>query len=112
MSATRVVWFVSFTSLTYVYSWFVSLSTVGGFLCWMGMNVTYVNFYRGMKAQGIDRKKLLYYNSLQPWLSYWGIFWTVIFILVNGFACFWDFNASDFLTACASIPLSFACDMD
>lgn len=27
-----------------VFNWFVSLSTVGGFLCWMGMNVTYVFF--------------------------------------------------------------------
>ena len=105
------------------YSWFVSLSTVGGFLCWMGMNVTYVFFCasffyfdrlrqkgsshlfidRGMRAQGIDRKKLVYHSNLQPWLAYWGIFWNIIFILVNGFECFWAFSASSFLTACTSM---------
>ena len=56
---------------------------------------------RGFKAQGLDRKKLIYWNPLQPYLSYWGVFWITIFILINGFAVFWDFNASDFLTACA-----------
>ena len=53
-----------------------------------------------MKAQGIDRKKLVYYSNLQPWLSYWGVFWNVVFILVNGLTSFWDFNVSAFLTAC------------
>ena len=54
-----------------------------------------------MKAQGLDRKKLVYHSNLQPYLSIWGVFWVVIFILINGFTVFWDFNASDFLTACA-----------
>ena len=87
-----------------VFNWFVNLSTVGGFFGWLGMNITYVFFHRGMRAQGFDLTKLSYHNKLQPWLSYWGIFWTTIFILINGYAVFWDFNASDFLTACASPP--------
>lgn len=70
------------------------------------MNITYVFFHRGMKAQGIDRTKLIYHSKLQPWLSYWGIFWTSIFIFINGFSVFWDFNASDFLTHCASTLLA------
>ena len=105
-----------------VFNWFVNLSAVGGFFGWWGMNITYVFFCkspfplcvaitntsladRGFRAQGFDRKKLVYYSSLQPWLSYWGIFWNTIFILINGYAVFWDFNASDFLTAYINIPL-------
>ncbi|OBZ74157.1 Arginine permease [Grifola frondosa] len=88
-----------------VFNWFVNLSTVGGFFGWLGMNITYVFFYRGMKAQGLDRKKLVYHSSLQPWLSYWGIFWISLFILINGFAVFWNFNASGFLTAYINIPI-------
>ena len=60
---------------------------------------------RGFKAQGLDRKKLIYHSKLQPWLSYYGVFWITIFILINGFSVFWDFNASDFLTAC-TCPVS------
>ena len=104
-----------------VFNWFVNLSAVGGFFGWWSMNITYIFFCtsfhsmsdaawfinasvtdRGFKAQGLDRKKLIYYSSLQPWLSYWGVFWITIFILINGFEVFWSFNASDFLTACTS----------
>ena len=53
-----------------------------------------------MKAQGFDRRKLVYNNPLQPYLSYWGIFWITIFILINGYSVFWNFTASGFLTAC------------
>ena len=56
---------------------------------------------RGMKAQGFDRTKNAYYSPLQPYLAYWGIFWTAFFMLINGFTVFWDFNASDFLTSCS-----------
>lgn len=101
-------------------SWFVNLSTVGGFFGWWGMNLTYIFFCerflqvvsakytnalsidRGMRAQGIDRKKLVYHSNLQPWLSYWGVSWTTLFILINGFEVFWKFNVSSFLTHCTS----------
>ncbi|KAI0781866.1 general amino acid permease 1 [Abortiporus biennis] len=91
-----------------VFNWFVSLSTVGGFFGWLGMNITYLFFYRGFKAQGFDRKKLAYYSVFQPYLAYWGIFWTIIFILVNGFTVFWHFTAAKFLTSYINIPLFFA----
>ncbi|KAI0091605.1 general amino acid permease 1 [Irpex rosettiformis] len=91
-----------------VFNWFVNLSTVAGFFSWLGMHVTYLYFYRGMKAQGFDRTKLIYHSKLQPYLSIWGIFWVIIFILVNGISVFWSFNASDFLTSYINIPLFFA----
>ncbi len=53
-----------------------------------------------MRAQGLDRTKLIYHSKLQPYLAYWGIGWITFFILINGFAVFWDFNAAGFLTAC------------
>ncbi|KZT18850.1 hypothetical protein NEOLEDRAFT_1173354 [Neolentinus lepideus HHB14362 ss-1] len=53
-----------------LFIWFVNLSTVGGFFGWWGINLTYTFFYRGLKAQGQDRKKLVYFSSLQPWLSH------------------------------------------
>ncbi|THH28371.1 hypothetical protein EUX98_g5823 [Antrodiella citrinella] len=96
------------SSSTQVFNWFVNLSTIGGFFGWWGVNVTYIFFYQGFKAQGRDRKDLAYYNFLQPWLSYWGVFWTTVFILINGFTVFWDFNASGFLVAYLNIPLFFA----
>ena len=59
-----------------------------------------------MQAQGFDLKKNFYNNRFQPYLAYWGIVWTLFFILVNGFAVFWNFTASAFITACMYIYVS------
>ncbi|KAH7909693.1 amino acid permease/ SLC12A domain-containing protein [Hygrophoropsis aurantiaca] len=88
-----------------VFTWFVSLSTVGGFFSWGTINFTYLFFYRGMKAQGIDRKQLHYWSGLQPYLSIWGVTWCTILVLINGFEVFWNFTAAKFLTAYINIPL-------
>ena len=65
-----------------------------------------------MIAQGYDLTKNAYHNRFQPYIAYWGVFWTIFFILVNGFNVFFDFNATGFLTACMCYiylsPLSMA----
>ncbi|KAF9473415.1 general amino acid permease 1 [Pholiota conissans] len=88
-----------------VFTWFVNLSTTGGFTSWFVMNVTYLRFRKGMLVQGFDLKKNSYHNRFQPYISYWGAGWTLFFILINGFQVFWSFNASDFFTAYVNIPI-------
>ncbi len=61
----------------------------------------------GHKAQGRDRTQLAYYSPLQPWLAGWGVFWTSIFILVNGYQAFFVWNTQNFLTAYINIPIFF-----
>ncbi|KAI6023838.1 hypothetical protein PISMIDRAFT_678796 [Pisolithus microcarpus 441] len=91
-----------------VFNWLVNLTTVGGFFTWGSIDLTYLFFYKGLKAQGIDRKQRLHYwNPLQPGLAIWGVTWCSIFILINGFEVFWSFNASGFLTAYINIPIFF-----
>lgn len=90
-----------------VFQWFVNLTTVAGFFTWGTINLTFIFFYRGKRAQGFDRTKSAYYNALQPYLAYWGFTWCVILILINGFQVFFDFNASDFLVAYINIPIFF-----
>jgi amino acid transporter len=91
-----------------IFDWFVNLTTIGGFFSWISINITYLRFRKGMQRQGFDLTKNVYYNSWQPYVAYWGIFWLTIFILINGFEVFWDFNAADFLTAYINIPLFFS----
>ena len=38
-------------------------------------------------------------------MSYWGLCWLIFFIFINGFTVFWNFNASDFLTAYINLPI-------
>ncbi|KAH9957982.1 general APC amino acid permease, partial [Lactifluus volemus] len=90
-----------------VFNWFVNLSTTSGFFTWWSICWTYIQFWRGHKAQGLDRTKLAYWNPLQPGLAIWGVFWTTIFILVNGYKVFFVWNTNDFLTAYINIPIFF-----
>jgi hypothetical protein len=39
-----------------VFNWFANMTAVAGLLTWFGISFTYIRFYAGMKAQGIDRK--------------------------------------------------------
>ncbi|KAK7031615.1 general APC amino acid permease [Favolaschia claudopus] len=88
-----------------VFNWFVNVVTTGGFIGWFSINLTYVYFHRGMVAQGYNLKKNIYNNPLQPYLAYWGMGWTLFFVLMNGYAVFFKFETSLFLTAYINIPI-------
>ena len=62
----------------------------------------------GHRAQGLDRTQLAYWNPLQPGLAVWGVFWTSVFILVNGYQVFFVWNMPNFLTAYINIPIFLA----
>ncbi|KAA1469644.1 general amino acid permease 1 [Dentipellis sp. KUC8613] len=90
-----------------VFNWFVSLSTVGSLLNWLMIGVTYLRFYYGLKAQGINRNLAhgVYRSKLQPFAAVWTIFWSVFFILVSGMSVFWNFNGSDFVASYINLPI-------
>jgi len=90
-----------------VFNWFVNLSATAGFFSWWSINLTYIRFWHGHRAQGRDLTQLAYHNRLQPWLAGWGVFWTSIFILVNGYQVFFVWNTQDFLTGYINIPIFF-----
>ena len=100
-----------------VFGWLVNLTTVGGLIGWGVMNCTYLCFCMsflllrggcgslccvdyGYKKQGFNRKELLYYSPLQPYLSWWGMFWATLFVIVSGLQTWFEWNTSTFLTYC------------
>ncbi|KAF8621819.1 hypothetical protein AX15_007489 [Amanita polypyramis BW_CC] len=101
--------FLSFMSVSNgsatVFNWFVYLSTTGGFFGWLSINITYIRWRRGMIAQGFDLKRNAYNNSFQPYVAYWGVFWNLLFILINGFQVFFNFTASGFLISYINIAI-------
>jgi yeast amino acid transporter len=40
-----------------VFGWFVNIATVAALISWVVIEVTFLRFYYGMKAQGIDRSR-------------------------------------------------------
>lgn len=59
-------------------------------MTWFGISFTYLRFYAGMKAQGLDRKKLPYSSKLQPYAAWYAAIATIVVSFFSGFAVFLD----------------------
>ncbi|EGO01249.1 hypothetical protein SERLA73DRAFT_72203 [Serpula lacrymans var. lacrymans S7.3] len=89
-----------------VFNWLANLATTGGLFGWMTINLTYLRYYYGLKHQGIVNEGI-FRSSLQPFAAMWGLFWVIFFILISGITVFFNFSASEFVSAYISIPLFF-----
>lgn len=52
-------------------------------LTWFGICITYVRFYAGMKAQGMDRKKMPFASALQPYAAWYGMIASFVICFVR-----------------------------
>lgn len=73
---------------------FVSIGTAGGLINYLTMVITYIFFYRALKAQGIDRRTLPFRGWGQPYLAYLNAFWLTLVLFTFGYTSFvfkpWD----------------------
>lgn len=67
-----------------VFGYLVSLVTVFGTLNWISLLVSYIQFTRGMKAQGLDRRSMPYRGPLQPYGAYLALGITCLVTFFNG----------------------------
>ncbi|KAG0709056.1 amino acid permease [Suillus ampliporus] len=84
-----------------VFDWFSNMTSVAGLMTWFGISVTYLRFYKGLNAQGIDRKTLPYSTRLQPYAAWYGVVSTLIICIFNGFSVFLkgNWNTATFVTS-------------
>ncbi|TDZ19841.1 Dicarboxylic amino acid permease [Colletotrichum orbiculare MAFF 240422] len=83
-----------------VFGWFVNITTVAGLIGWIVIEVTYLRFYAGLKAQGYSRKDLPYKSPGQPYVSWITLLFVALVVFFSGFDVFTtgNFTASGFLT--------------
>lgn len=93
-----------------VFNWFVNLSAITGLITWWSILLTYIRFYNGCKAQGIDRKQFPYVAPLQPYAAYFGFVFISVIIFFSGFAVFLQdsWNYQTFITDYITIPIFIA----
>ncbi|KAF4485721.1 carnitine transporter [Fusarium agapanthi] len=75
-----------------VLNWLIALMTAGGLINYLVMGVTFLNYYRACKAQGIDRSKMPYYGRFQPWCAIIGLVFQFLVVMCYGYKSFkpWD----------------------
>jgi len=89
-----------------VFNWLLNITVVAGFLAWVSILCSALAFMRACKAQGISRDSLPYKAPLQPWLSYYGLFFVVLIVITQGFTAFIpSFSVTDFFIAYVSLIL-------
>jgi amino acid transporter len=91
---------------TVVFNWLLNITAVAGFITWSLINLCHIRFMKVLRSRGLDRKTTLPYTApLQPWLSWFGLFFNVLILLTNGFTVFIDWDTSDFFAAYVSVIL-------
>jgi len=90
-----------------VFTWFQNLTTIAGLFTWCSICVSYIQFHKALKAQGIDRNTLVFKSPFQPYLAYASLFFFAIIIVFNGFYVWSPWSYQDFITAYIGIPIYF-----
>lgn len=91
-------------SASTVFTYLVSLVTVFATLNWVSCLVSYIQFTRAMKAQGLGRELLPYRGPLQPYGAYFSLVITCLVIFFNGYNAFIPkFTVSTFFTSYVGI---------
>ena len=66
-----------------VFTWLSDFSSTAGLVTWFGIGVTYLRFYEGLKANGIDRKTLPFAPRVQPFAGWWCVCGSGLVLIVR-----------------------------
>lgn len=86
-----------------VFDWLLNITAVAGLISWGWISATHLRFMSILKSRGISRDSLPYKAVLMPYLSQYSSITILVLVFIQGFSCFWDFNASGFFTAYISV---------
>ncbi|KAH8694857.1 amino acid permease/ SLC12A domain-containing protein [Talaromyces proteolyticus] len=83
-----------------VLTWLINIITASQVIDYIIICVTYIFFYRALRAQNIDRRTLPYYGYFQPYSAWIGLIWMTMVVFVYGYTTFLPGNWSvgDFFT--------------
>lgn len=109
VGACSLVGFLAFLNLsaggTVVFDWLLNITAVAGLISWALTCVCHLRFMRALSYRGIKRSALAYAAPMQPYLSWIGLFFTVLITLTSGFQSFIEWNTSDFFASYISVIL-------
>ncbi|GMM31420.1 hypothetical protein DAMA08_041650 [Martiniozyma asiatica (nom. inval.)] len=88
------------------FTWFSNISTVSGFIEWIFVSITYLRYRKALAYHNMD-SRVTYRPPLQIFGAYACLFFFTLIAITNGYAVFFNFNASDFVAAYVTIPIIF-----
>ncbi|CAG8957966.1 hypothetical protein HYFRA_00000309 [Hymenoscyphus fraxineus] len=93
--------------------WFQNLTTIATLFTWCSICISYIQFHKALKHQGIDRNTLVFKSVFQPYTAWFALIYFAIIIIFSGFDVFVGENHShwttdQFLASYIGIPIFFA----
>jgi len=92
-----------------VFTWFVNISTISGFIAWIVCLITYLRFRKAILYNDAY-ETLPFKTPFQPYASWLALFVLIILTLTNGFHVFFpeNWSAANFLAAYITLPIFLA----
>ena len=89
-----------------VFNWLLNISSVSGLITWSALSACHLAFMRALKARDISRDLLPYRAIWQPYYSWYGLFFTILITLTQGFTA-WipKFDVTEFFISYLSLIL-------
>ena len=81
----------------------IGLVTSASFNDYVIMSITYVFYYRAVKAQGVDRKSLPYYGWFQPYCGYISVVFFTLVVAVYGYTTYSPFKVLGYFSSYAMV---------
>ncbi|VUC34759.1 unnamed protein product [Clonostachys rosea] len=79
-----------------VLTWLINLITGAVIIDYVVISVTYLCFYRAVKAQGIDRQTFPYVGWFQPYSAWIGLIGEMLVLIFYGYTSFTPWDVSSF----------------
>lgn len=92
------------SSSSQVFTWFSNITTISGFINWIFVSWAFLRWRKAITVQNLD-DRVPYKTILQPFGAYFVIIFISLVSITNGYAVFFDFNASDFIAAYITLPI-------
>ena len=90
------------------YTYLINLSGVSTFIVWSIINLTHIQFRRGMKSQGINPNELPYRALFYPYGAYFGLVTNIFLIIFQGYTSIYPrFDFISFIVSYVLIPIFF-----
>lgn len=88
-----------------VFNWLLNIVSIAGFITWSSISICHLRFMNVLADRNMPRQMLPYMAPMQPYFSWFGLFFCVLILLTNGFTVFMEWSTSDFFAAYISLIL-------
>lgn len=88
-----------------VFNWLLNITAVSGLIAWVNISFSHIRFMKALKFHNMTREDLPFKAAWMPYQAYYSFILGFMLVFVQGFSCFYQFNATGFFTAYISVIL-------